>query len=244
MTAPKVERVLCSNVLSTEQAHRESVFRHPLFAYEEALPWPPANWRDICCWHCCHKPTSTPICLPNSYDRKQKVYHVFGYFCSLPCAKAHLLESTAFGAGDRMLLLHHMAVEIFGHSGRVIAPAPPRHRLTMFGGDLTYEQFRTEHEQLCVTSTPPLISTPEVYERLAVAAAETWAARGIVGGRPATAAAAAVASVAGPSAPNSASLFGSFTAQRKRATTPALEAEARPEEAVAGTLQVFMKRRK
>jgi len=233
MTAP--ERVLCCNVLNTEQTHRDSVFRHPLFAYEEALPWPPANWRELCCWHCCHKCPSVPLCLPNSYDRKTKVYHVFGLFCSLQCAKAHLLENTAFGAGDRMLLLHHMALEHFGHSGRIVAPAPPRHRLKMFGGDLGIEDFRKEHEFLSVASAPPLISTPEVYERCALSPADSWSTRSIVGGRPAAAAAPAA-----PSA-SSASLFGSFV-RSKRAAAPA--EEPRTEESVPGTLSAFMKRKR
>jgi hypothetical protein len=225
-----MEKILCCNVLHTERAHKDNIFRHPLFSHEEALPWPPANWRELCCWHCCHACPSDPICLPNSYDRRADVFHVFGLFCSLQCAKAYLLEHSAFGSGDRALLLQYLATRFFGHSGAPARPAPPRHRLRMFGGDLSIEDFRKEHEFLTTVLTPPLISTPEVYERTAgVAAASCW-----VAARPGAPAPPAAPAAATPS------LFSNFLKQKRAA--PA--AEAKQLEEVPGTLCVFMKKRR
>ena len=176
-SAPPTERILCCNVLDSEQAPRDAIFRHPLFGYEEALAWPPANWREVLCWHCCHACPSEPVPLPNSYDRRRDVFHVFGLFCSLQCAKAHLMEHCAFGSGDRVMLLQFLAMKYFGHSGEPVAPAPPRHRLRIFGGDLDIASFRKEHVFLCTTSSPPLIATPEVYERCAIEMAAPTALR-------------------------------------------------------------------
>lgn len=222
-----VERILCANVLNTEQAHRDSIFRHPLFAYDEVLPWPPANAKECVCWHCCHSMPADPICLPNSYDRRRDVFHVFGLFCALPCAKAYLMEHAAFGSGDRTMLLHFMAMKHFGHSGGPVLPAPPRHRLKIFGGDLDIEAFRREHEFLCTTSSPPLIATPEVYERCAAPASESWQQKA-----PGSKAAAAA---------SSANLFSSFVRQKRAGAV----AEARTsDQPVPGTLSVFMKKKR
>ena len=40
-TTEAVERVLCFNVLLDESRKDVGVFRHPLYAYNEALAWPP-----------------------------------------------------------------------------------------------------------------------------------------------------------------------------------------------------------
>ena len=170
MSVNKMERVLCCNVLSSEKTDKDNIFRHPLYSYEEAVPWPPENWRLLCCWHCCHPSQKEPIPLPEFYDRQKDIYHVFGFFCSLSCAKAYLLEHSAFSAGDRAMLLHAMAFRFFGYSGHIaVPPAQPRHRLKMFGGDLEVEDFRKEHHFPNIVTSPPLIGTPEVYERCSTA---------------------------------------------------------------------------
>ena len=230
-----MERVLCCNVLQNERAHKDNIFRHPLFANEDALPWPPENWRELCCWHCCHACPAAPVCLPNSYDRRQDVFHVFGLFCALPCAKAYLVEHAAFASGDRALLLHYMASRFFGHDGSPARAAPPRHRLKMFGGDLSIEDFRKEHEFSTMVLSPPLISVPEVYERYSP---EAWPARGCLRSAAAAAppASAAAASSAASIAPAGLSLFSGFLKQKR---APEIKAEDAP-----GTLCVFMKKKK
>ena len=225
--ADPIERILCCNVLASEHTHRDSIFRHPVYSYEEALPWPPKNWQELCCWHCCHRCPSTPVPLPNAYDRRKDVYHVFGVFCSLPCAKAYLMEHAAFSAGDRTMLLHAMATRFFGHGGEATQPAPPRHRLTMFGGDLSIEAFRSEHQFLGTTMSPPLISTPEVYERCVAPVADA-----LFKPQP--------RSVPPPAAASG--LFGSFVRQ-KRAAVEDPRQQAGDGRGVPGTLSVFMRRK-
>jgi hypothetical protein len=233
--AEQMERVLCCNVLDSEMTHRDAIFRHPLFSFEESIAWPPSNYKDILCWHCCHAPPAMPVCLPNAYDRRKEVFHVFGFFCSLQCAKAYLMEHSAFGSGDRTMLLHFMAAKYFGHHGGPVLPAPPRHRLKIFGGDLDITSFRKEHEFLTTATSPPLIATPEVYERCVAPAADSWnAAR--VPGRASSSAQAPVPS---------ASLFGSFVRQKRNASAslaPSMESRG-ADQPVPGTLSVFMKKK-
>ncbi len=232
-----MERVLCCNVLDSEMTHRDAIFRHPLYGFEEALVWPPANWREIHCWHCCHACVTEPVCLPNSYDRRKEVFHVFGVFCSLQCAKAYLMEHSAFSSGERSMLLHYMAMKHFGHHGGPVPPAPPRHRLKIFGGDLSIEAFRKEHEFLCTVSAPPFISTPEVYERCHVPSSDSWQASSTIGKVAGT----------GHAPGSSANLFSSFVRQKRAASStlvPPSAAEGRnPDQPVPGTLSVFMKKK-
>ena len=159
------ERVLCFNVLVDETRRDSGIFRHPLYQYSEDLAWPPANWRKIACWLCCHVAAGEPVPLPQSHDRNSGNFSVFGVFCSWPCAKQYLNESQGWCSGERALLLEDLAREGFGYTGPMIRAAPPRHRLEMFGGDLTIEEFRKEHHFFNGSLRPPLVSFPEIYER-------------------------------------------------------------------------------
>jgi hypothetical protein len=123
--------------------------------------------------------------LPQAHDRKSDRFSVFGVFCSWPCAKQYQNEHQCWTSGERALLLEDMAREAFGYEGPPIAAAPARHRLIMFGGDLSLDEFRTEHSYLNATLRPPLVSFPEVYERAASATSEgntapaQWSVRGL-----------------------------------------------------------------
>lgn len=181
----KPERVLCFNVLLDESRRDVGVFRHPLYSYSEELSWPPPNWQDICCWHCCHHCPQEPVPLPQSCDRKTGHFAVFGLFCSWSCAKQYQNEHQTWTSGERILLLEDMAREAFGYKGPPIQAAPPRHRLKMFGGDLPIDLFREEHTYSNATLRPPLLSFPEVYERISSAGCEgdtapaQWSVRGL-----------------------------------------------------------------
>jgi hypothetical protein len=147
------------------------------------------------------------------------------------------MEHSAFGSGDRTMLLHFMAMKHFGHHGGPVLPAPPRHRLKIFGGDLDLTEFRKEHEFLSTAMSPPLIATPEVYERCNSSPAESWASK-IPG----------VKSSSGSSAPQaqgSAGLFTSFVRQKRTASAALVPpSEGRSADTpVPGTLSVFMKKK-
>lgn len=183
--AAELERVLCFNVLLDESRRDVGVFRHPIYSYSERLAWPPPNWRSIYCWHCCHRFDEEPVPLPQTHDRKTDCFSVFGVFCSWPCAKQYQNEHQNWTSGERTLLLEDMARDAFGYKGPPIQAAPPRHRLIMFGGDLSIDAFRQEHGYSNSTLRPPLLSFPEIYERLASAGCEgdtapsQWSVRGL-----------------------------------------------------------------
>lgn len=215
MEVEEPERVLCFNVLLDESRKDVGVFRHPLYSYSECLAWPPANWRAVACWHCCHTFDEEPVPLPQAYDRKKDRFSVFGVFCSWPCAKQYQNEHQTWTSGERVLLLEEMAREAFGYEGPPIQAAPPRHRLIMFGGDLSIDAFRQEHGYLNATLRPPLLSFPEIYERVASAGCEgdtapvQWSVRGIRAKEGTKAAAMAAAQALSPSP------YDSFISKRK-----------------------------
>jgi hypothetical protein len=237
--APPRERVLCFNVLVDDTRQDTGIFRHPLYQYDEDTAWPPPNWRKIACWHCCHVPDSEPVPLPQSHDRKSGKFSVFGVFCSWSCAKQYLTESQGWCSGERVLLLENLARDGFGYEGPTIRAAPPRHRLEMFGGDLTLEEFRKEHEFFNGSLRPPLVSFPEIYERANSAnhpnnsAPPQWGVRGLrcpvatTETKPETGDALADAQL---------SPFDRYLATRKTPRIPRAETQETP-----GTLQRYLK---
>ena len=172
-----VERVLCCNVIQGDQGEA-GLFRHPIFAYDEKLSWPPSEWRSLSCWHCAQPLEAPPVPVASAYEAAAGLFRVTGVFCAWPCGKAHLLETCGFAAGEAMLLLESMARDVFGYKGPPIPRAPPRHRLRAFGGDLEPGDFRRVSEEQWCTLRPPLLSRPEVYERLTSSTGDGWSVRG------------------------------------------------------------------
>ena len=164
MTAQDAERVLCYSTLLDDTSREDLLARHPIYSFSEKLSWPPANWASLCCWHCCQKLRDPPVPLPQDMDSASGMFIVYGLFCAFSCAKGYLFETQPWSAGDKLMLLDEMAAVVFRQE-RSALPAPPRQRLTMFGGDLDPEQFRKEHQFLTVTFCPPLLSFPECYHR-------------------------------------------------------------------------------
>lgn len=93
------------------------------------------------CWHCCHElgDKDVPVSIPQRMvgDR----FETFGYFCSLSCAKAYILEHPTFDSRRQLLYLNKVATEIYGVRPPIVQ-APPRLCLKRFGGDLDIEEFR------------------------------------------------------------------------------------------------------
>jgi len=166
LVEPPVEKILCCSVLASEEC--TSIFRHPIFAYEEALPWPPASWRDIACWYCAHRFETPPVPLPVRYEARTDTYHVSGIYCSWNCAKAELRDRCGMAYGDKAVMLENLARTRFNFEGPSISPAPPRTRLKLFAGPegMSIEDFRKD-SAVSFTSLlePPLLSFPQIYER-------------------------------------------------------------------------------
>ena len=92
------------------------------------------------CWHCCHEPDKSVVYIPHKAV-SSTTYEVYGYFCSVACARAFLFESATFDSNRQLLLLNKVAVDVYG----LVPPfaiSPPRLSLQLFGGPFDIETFR------------------------------------------------------------------------------------------------------
>jgi hypothetical protein len=113
----------------------------------------------IACFWCAHNFTWKPCIVP---EREEKgIYRVYGNFCSPSCAMAYLLNETldTHVRWERVALLHRM----YGgnYKSHRIFPAPSKESLSLFGGPLSIEQFRSTIEQQKVRidmQVPPMVS--------------------------------------------------------------------------------------
>lgn len=112
--------------------------------------------KKIVCWHCCHDFEGKGFRLPRSYDPSEKVYHVYGCFCSANCCKAYILEHATFDRGYQMNVFVRMLREVYGISSGIIE-SPPRISLKMFGGPFDIETFRNQ-KNVCYVVHPPFVS--------------------------------------------------------------------------------------
>lgn len=108
------------------------------------------------CWHCCHPFDGDGFRSPRVYDPVEKVYHVYGWFCSANCAKAYVLEHSTFDRGYQMSVFSRMLRDVY-HISDAVVESPPRISLRMFGGPLDIEEFRTHKHTFSVVS-PPFVS--------------------------------------------------------------------------------------
>lgn len=110
------------------------------------------------CWHCCHEIENQEKSLrvPRLYDNTERLYHVFGWFCTPSCAKAYILEHSSFDRGYQMNVFLRMLREVYGIT-EPITEAPPRLALRMFGGPFDIETFRSQ-TNICAMLEPPFVS--------------------------------------------------------------------------------------
>jgi hypothetical protein len=123
----------------------------------------------LCCWHDSSPFDGPVVALPKSFDAQTQCFVVYGCFCSIACAAAHLLEQTGYETTSQLLLLDRMAREVYGVTEYI--PAPPRLSLEMYGGPYSLERFRgmsSGGEALMVA--PPFVSTYMVVEERDVGA--------------------------------------------------------------------------
>lgn len=125
---------------------------------ETSTNWPKRT--SACCWNCCHPFETTPVCIPKKYDDATNLYHVYGIFCSWNCAKAHLEAEYNSIASEQFMWMCIMAKDVFNcniHSDLISAPS--RLCLTMFGGNMTIEEYRSKSKTtVCEILEPPMIS--------------------------------------------------------------------------------------
>ena len=113
------------------------------------------------CWHCCHDFEGSAVRLPRVFDAEAKVYHVYGNFCTLGCAKTHLKSLPQFNREQHMYVFRRMCREVYGVDD--VIGAPPRVALQMFGGPFGIQEFRTKQYE-CQVHMPPFVSYCMVVE--------------------------------------------------------------------------------
>jgi len=123
---------------------------------------------NICCWHCCHNFTNSPIGIPQRYvDDK---FHVKGIFCSFNCALTHNYNSTDIESviQEREALLRLMykknAQLTNSYDNEKLIYAPPKESLKKFGGSLTIEEFRKNGKVINVIYPPMISIIPQLEE--------------------------------------------------------------------------------
>ena len=121
------------------------------------------------CWNCWDTLSAQKKYISVPFSRTTQNEFVFhGKFCSLGCAKRHILNKWSHQSLIKMIWLNEAAYEKFKiPNADVIPPAPPPESLIEMGGCLTRQQYREKiKEGACMqTITYPLITFPiKVYE--------------------------------------------------------------------------------
>ena len=120
------------------------------------------------CFHCTYEFDNTPIYIPK--HELNKIYYVYGCFCSPECACAFLMNeqnidtTTRF---ERYTLLNYLYCKIYDYS-KNIKPAPsPYYMLDKYYGNLSIQEYRKllKNERLLLIVDKPLIRIlPELHE--------------------------------------------------------------------------------
>lgn len=124
--------------------------------------WPTST--SIHCYWCSHRFDGPPMGVPLKHiDDK---FHVFGCFCSLECAAAFNFAGKC--SHDESLERYHLInllARKLGRTGRVRV-APDRLSLTMFGGHLSIEEFRSfsSTSKMININFPPMLSMTQQIE--------------------------------------------------------------------------------
>lgn len=118
------------------------------------IGWKPVG--DVSCWHCCEPVAGEPYPLPRVYDSLERKFHVVGFFCSLECCKAHILDTSTFDRGNQLAMLERMAREVYGVEDTIVETAP-RISLKRFGGPFAPPSAERPRAP-CQLLEPPFIS--------------------------------------------------------------------------------------
>ena len=97
------------------------------------------------------------------------IYHVYGCFCSLECAVAHLMNETIDSSTkfERYHMFHHIYSKVYNYT-KNIKPAPnPFYMLDKFYGNLSIQEYRSilGNERLYLIVDKPLTRIlPELHD--------------------------------------------------------------------------------
>lgn len=102
--------------------------------------WP--THTSIYCWWDCHPFNSKPVGLP--IRKKGDEFELIGCFCSYNCACSYNNLFSGGKAAERNSLLHLMYRTLHKVKNIEIKPAPSKEILTIFGGNITIDEFRND----------------------------------------------------------------------------------------------------
>ena len=119
---------------------------------------------NVCCWHCCHSFTDTPVGIPLSYENG--IFNVKGVFCSFNCASTYNFNDRLSESEiqERESLMHLMYRKTHDVKEVDIKKAPAKECLKMFGGLLEIEEFRTNTMTYDLVFPPALCIIPQLEE--------------------------------------------------------------------------------
>jgi len=132
--------------------------------YNRRREWPKTS--DLKCFWCCHNFDTIPCAIPTKYNNNN--FYVFGNFCSKECGAAYNFEMNDSNVWERYSLLNYLYSILTENKDLKIKLAPSRLCLTIFGGNLSIEEFRKCNEDYSLNYKvifPPMISViPSVEE--------------------------------------------------------------------------------
>jgi len=133
----------------------------------KANEWPSST--SIHCYWCCHKFDNPPCGIPLKYVNGK--FYVTGCFCSLECAAAYNFNNggSVDEIWDRYSLINMLSAKLNPEaSGSMVAQAPDRLALTMFGGYMGIEEFRRfcPTHKLTVVNFPPMMTLTRQIEEI------------------------------------------------------------------------------
>tara|TARA_B110000027_G_scaffold60342_2_gene64996 strand:+ start:72 stop:1037 length:966 start_codon:yes stop_codon:yes gene_type:complete len=114
-----------------------------------------AEWlqpNDLLCFHCCHAFETPPVPVPIAFDMRERTFTVFGNFCSLSCAKAHIIYNQCYDTSTRLVHFTRMARDVYG--AETVVAAADRLTLKAFGGCVGIDEFRRSAKLFKIHSAP------------------------------------------------------------------------------------------
>jgi hypothetical protein len=159
-----VEDVSKIPILSNHNAKRQRTFVH-LEEFISRDEWPIKV--DAWCFWCCHPFSNIPFGLPTKYNNK--IFHVYGSFCSLECTASYNFYNTEYrhDMWETYQLINLLSRRI-GYSDQSIKLAPMRFVLKAFGGYMDITEFRAfSNTQKSIQSYPyPMVAMTQNMEEI------------------------------------------------------------------------------
>jgi hypothetical protein len=104
-----------------------------------------------------------PVLIPTDYDTFLKKFKCTGNFCGFGCAKRTLCEKRTTKSKLQIILLHKLAREVFGITGK-LPIAPPSSSLVSGGGNIDPSQ----HENWSNMEYKTIVETPFVNQLMMI----------------------------------------------------------------------------